>query len=199
MLDHLLTELEVSPDPPTRVRVGILSRRRKRFILSYCNNLSATKAAKEAGYSHRTAGVIGHELLKIPEIRVEIDTILAEQRKKLEISPNKVLQELAKIAYQDVRKLFAADGSLLPIAQLDDNSAAAVAGVDVEKLYQHFAKGGAEERGTVTKIRTRDSVAALGLLARHLKLLTDKIEITEPEAIVRKLQEGRARVAAMKR
>ena len=187
-----------------RVSAEELTERRKRFILSYCNTLSATKAAKEAGYSHRTAGVIGHELLKIPEIRVEIDTILAEQKKKLEISPNKVLQELAKIAYQDVRKLFRTEIDettgkkvrvLTPIEELDDNAAAAISGVEVEKLYQHFAKGGAEERGTVTKVRTRDSVAALTVLARHLKLLTDRVEVAGVDKILQRLQAGRARLA----
>lgn len=187
-----------------RVDAAELAERRKRFILSYCNNLNATLAAKEAGYSPKTAYSIGHELLKIPEVKAEIDQILAEQRKKLEISPNKVLQELAKIAYQDVRKLFTteinANGEtrsvLTPIEDLDDNCAAAIAGVEVEKLFQHFSKGGAEEKGTVTKIRTRDSVAALTVLARHLKLLTDKVQVTGDEEILRALDAGRARAAA---
>jgi len=109
-----------------------------------------------------------------------------------------VLQGIAELAFFDMRKFFTAGGNLIPIHDLDEQTARALKGCEVEKLFKHFGKGQAEESGTITKIRVADRLEALELLGRHLKLFTDKIEITDHQAIVDKLQQGRARVAAMK-
>ena len=48
----------------------MLSRKMKRFIQEYCSNgWNMSQAARDAGYSKRSAGQIGSELLKKPESR----------------------------------------------------------------------------------------------------------------------------------
>jgi hypothetical protein len=47
VLKYLIKELELPPTRPTRVRVGILSRRRKRFIL---NEHELVEAVLAMGY-----------------------------------------------------------------------------------------------------------------------------------------------------
>jgi len=75
-----------------------LNQRQVAFINEYLIDLNATQAAIRAGYSEKTAGQIGHELLKKPEIT----EALAESRKKLaeraEISQDLVLKRWLEIA-----------------------------------------------------------------------------------------------------
>jgi len=45
-----------------------MNAKQKLFIAEYLKDSNASAAARRAGYSERTAGAIGHELLKKPEI-----------------------------------------------------------------------------------------------------------------------------------
>ena len=54
-----------------------LTPKRQAFVQAYAGN--ATTAAKAAGYSERTAHVIGHELLKKPEIQEAIQNRTGER------------------------------------------------------------------------------------------------------------------------
>jgi phage terminase small subunit len=92
---------------------------------------------------------------------------------KLEITAEKVLQEIAKLAFHDPRKFFDDDGRLKPVSELDDNTAACLAGIEtMHKIV------GDEKDGCVvlTKIKIADKGANLERLGRHLKLFTDKVE-----------------------
>lgn len=50
------------------------------FIQEYLIDCNATAAARRAGYSERTAGAIGAENLRKPEIKKAIESALAERR-----------------------------------------------------------------------------------------------------------------------
>jgi len=169
------------------------------FVREFLATGNATKAAVVAGYSAATASVTGSKLLRKAKVSAELAKLREKLFSKLEISAEKVLQGIAELAFFDIRKFFTPGGNLVPIHELDDQTARALKGCDVEKLFKHFGKGQAEESGTITKIRTADRLEALELLGRHLKLFTDKIEVNDAQAIVQRLREGRARVAEMKK
>ena len=68
--------------------------------------------------------------------------------------------------------------------------------IEIEKLYQHFAKGQAQNTGTVTKIKFADPDRALELLGRYLKMFVGKVELTGAEQLVARLQAARMRTAS---
>ena len=75
-----------------------ITEKQKRFAIAYIKSLNATKAAKEAGYSEKTAYSIGSELLKKPEVR---DYIQGQQDKIMDesiLSTKQVLYLLSRIA-----------------------------------------------------------------------------------------------------
>lgn len=197
------------------------------FIREYLVDGNATRAAIAAGYSQASASVMGSKLLRKGKVAEELAKVREKLLGKLEITVERVLQGIAELAFFDIRKFFspryAVDvcsicsttetdhkvanhkfraltmgGDLIPIDELDEQTARALKGCDVEKLFKHFGKGQAEESGTITKIRVADRLEALSLLGRHLKLFTDKLEVTDSQAVIEKLRAGRARVAAMK-
>lgn len=175
-----------------------LSPKEQIFVREVLAHGNATKAAVAAGYSKATASVTGSKLLRKAKVSQELAKLQKTLLSKLEISAERVLQGLAELAFFDPRKMFNEDGSMKKVTELDDATVHALAGMDVEKLFKHFGKGQAEEIGTITKIRLCDRGLNLERLGRHFKLFTDKIEVNDAQAIVRKLQEGRGRVSAMK-
>ena len=76
-----------------------LNQKQKRFVLEYLIDLNATQAAIRAGYSEKTAYSIGQENLKKPEIQRAIQSRQVTLQNKLEITQEKVLEELAAVAF----------------------------------------------------------------------------------------------------
>jgi phage terminase small subunit len=162
------------------------------FVREYLIDLNATQAAIRAGYSAKTAQEIGSENLSKPIIAKAIQEAMGKRAEKLEITADRVLAELAKMAFFDPRKLFAPDGSPVSIQDLDDDTAAAVAGLDVLEEY----RGSGDERefvGYTKKIKLADKRGALVDLGRHLKLFTDKIEFTDSSGLAERMARSRER------
>lgn len=166
------------------------------FVKHYRIDRNATKAAIAAGYSEKTAAQTGYKLLRKAQIKREIECLDAELAKELDLSAEWVLRRLMRRANFDVRKFYHDDGRLKEVKELDEETAFALQGIEVEKLYEHFSKGQAKATGTLTKVKFADRDRALELLGRHLKLFVDKIEVTGAEALVARLQAGRQRVNA---
>lgn len=141
------------------------------FVREYLVDLNATQAAIRAGYSEATAYSAGQRLLKDVEIATAVQKAMDKRAAKVEITAERVLQEIAKLAFFDPRKLFDESGRPLHVSQLDDDTAAAVAGLDV-------VTQGNQEVGIadVLKIKLADKGQNLERLGRHLKLFTDKVE-----------------------
>jgi len=119
--------------------------------------------------TERTAEVEGSKLLRKPEIVAIIAERTKALQEKLEITTERVLQEVARVGYFDVRKLYKEDGSLKKPHELDDHTAAAISGIDVEDLFE----GRGEDRehiGYLRKYRTSRKTEALRDLMKHLGL-----------------------------
>lgn len=75
-----------------------LSAKKDMFCREYMVDLNATQAAIRAGYSHKTAGAIGFELLKKPEIIIRLSDLAKEKTKKSDITAQYVLDGIKAIA-----------------------------------------------------------------------------------------------------
>ncbi|KVL90770.1 terminase small subunit [Burkholderia stagnalis] len=160
-----------------------LNSKHERFVGEYLIDLNASAAARRAGYSERTAGQMGFELLKKPEIAEAIAEAMKAREKRTEITQDRVLQELARIAFFDIRRLYNEDGTMKRPDQLDDDAAAVLSGLDV--IEQQTAEADAEGNLTFTPTLTKkakvfDKNTALTLAMRHLGMLRDKVELGLP-------------------
>ena len=149
-----------------------LTDRRKEFVRQYLVDLNATKAAIRAGYSERTAYSVGQRLLKNVEIQRAVAAAQAKRARRVEITADRVVAELAKIAFSDPRDLmeWGPDGVVLrPSAELSDDQAASVAEV--------------AENNAGLRLKKHDKVKALELLGRHIGIFTDKVkaEVSGPD------------------
>ena len=146
------------------------------FIAEYLVDGNATRAAIAAGFSPRSAEVTGARLLKNSKVAKALALRHARRVDKLEITAERVLGELAKLAFFDPGKLFDADGHLLPIVEMDDVTRAAIAGLDVELREGATLLGVGLGVSTVRKVKLADKGQNLERLGRYLKLFTDKVE-----------------------
>lgn len=162
------------------------------FARAYlANGLNGTEAAKSAGYTEKSAHVTASQLLRNPKVKAVLAALTEARAKKLDISADWVLGELRKLAGYDAGSVFEDDGSLKPISQWDSSARAALVGLDHEKLFEHFGPGQAKHVGTTRKIKLADKLRALELLGRHLKLFTDRVEVTGMEGLAEKLNQIR--------
>jgi phage terminase small subunit len=143
------------------------------FVEQYLLDLNATQAAIRAGYSTKTAGQIGEKLLKKAEIESAIDALKAERSARTMIGADRVLIELAKIAFGDVRAIFNADGTMKPLSEISDEAAAMIAALEVSEIRDRDGV----VIGYNKKIRLSDKLRALELLGRHVGLFDQKITV----------------------
>lgn len=144
--------------------------RRKLFLDAYlANGRNATQAAITAGFSPKTARAQGCKLLT----HTDIVKTLAEATARIEaisgLSVERTLQEIARVAYQDPRRLYDEHGNLKPVHELDDDMAASIASVEV---VEEFEGHGSDRThvGYTKKIKLWDKNSALVTAARHLGL-----------------------------
>jgi phage terminase small subunit len=156
-----------------------LSEREQRFIDAFLGDANGhiTKAALAAGYSPRTAAQQGSRLLKRVEIQQAIQHRQARRAEIADVTAAQVIRELARIGFSDVRKVFRPDGGLKPAHEWDDETAAAVAGVDVVEMAGAAAIGkeGAFQHVPMytKKLKLWDKNSALEKLAKTLGMYQD--------------------------
>jgi phage terminase small subunit len=74
--------------------MATLTAKQQRFVAEYLVDQNATQAAIRAGYSKKTAGQVGFENLKKPEIAEAIAKRQAKVAKKAEVTLESLLNEL---------------------------------------------------------------------------------------------------------
>ena len=73
-----------------------MTERQKRFIAEYIKDFNGAAAARRAGYSEKGAKQAACALLKDPEIRAEVDTVV---RVLAGVAPEEVLRERREVAF----------------------------------------------------------------------------------------------------
>lgn len=82
-----------------------LTPKQQRFVEEYLVDMNATQSAIRAGYSADTAGSIGHENLKKPEIQLALQEARRAQQERTAVTADMVLERIALIAFADTREL----------------------------------------------------------------------------------------------
>lgn len=121
----------------------------------------------------RSAGVKGGEYLHHAFTQAILEEDNERITKECDVTQAMVLNELRKLAFFDIRKLYDDTGNPKSIGELDDDTAAAITGLDAVNI------GNSDSGiGSVLKYKLADKKGALELFGKHLKLWTDKSEVT---------------------
>ena len=163
-----------------------LTKKNEVFCEEYLIDLNATQAAIRAGYSVESAGSIGSELLKKPEIRARIEKAMAERSKRTGINADRVLRELGRIAFVDPSDVIDLDtAEVKPDASKDD--LAAIAGMKVKYVpHKDFDDDGEPiiEQAIEREVKLCDKLKALEMCGRHLGMFKDDPDSAVPVTVV---------------
>jgi phage terminase small subunit len=122
------------------------------FVEEHAIDLNATQAAIRAGYSAKTAKEQATRLLSNVHVAAAIAEGRAARSERTGIKAERILAELARVAFFDIRKLLNPDGTMKPLDELDDDTAAAIAGIDLAEIRD----GEGSPIGVLKKIKIAD-------------------------------------------
>jgi phage terminase small subunit len=165
-------------------RSGGLNRRQQLFVQEYLIDLNATAAYRRAGYQPRTdnaAYVSAHQLLRLPKVAVAVDAAMAERRKRLQLTADDVLGELAHLGRSDIGDILdftGTDPQLRPVNQIPERARRAIASVKVKRYWEGY--GDDARQVEVTEFKLWDKLSALEKVGKHLGLYVDRHEHAGP-------------------
>lgn len=160
-----------------------LTPKQKLFCKYYLISLNATDAAIKAGYSKKTADVIGSENLVKPNIKEYLQSQMKKREEKLEITADKVIAEIAKLAFANTTDILEITDRGVVIKDLTKLDTTCISSAE-----EVFDKEGMR---LGVKIKLHDKTKNLELLGRHLGLFKDKIEHSFDEKLENWLRGGK--------
>jgi phage terminase small subunit len=144
----------------------MLNPKQAAFAAEYLVDLNATQAALRAGYSARTAKAQGSRLLTVVDVQAAIQAEQKIRAKRVETTTDRIVTELAHIAFFDPADLVAV-GVTCP--------------EDIAKLPEHVRRAivgwGWDRFGNFT-LKFAPKTTALDLLGRHNGMFKDRVEVT---------------------
>lgn len=167
-----------------------LTAKQEAFVREYLIDLNATKAAARAGYSKKTAHVIAHELMRHPVIAERIAQAQQQRAEKAEVTAERVLEELAMLAFYD-------PADLATVVDEDTGEPLRITGPEqIAKLPKHIRKAivgwGWDKAGNFT-LRFAPKTATLELIGRHLGMFKQEIDLTVYDGVAKALESARRR------
>ncbi len=146
-----------------------LTARQQRFVTEYAIDHKGAQAAVRSGYSKKGASVAASKLLALGKIRDAIANLDAERCAAAGVTAQRIVDELARIGFSDMRKFtkWGKSGvTLADSAELEEDDARCVS-----EVSESVTKDG----GTI-RFKLHDKVAALTLLGKNLGMFTEKHE-----------------------
>ena len=168
--DNLTIEDEIKLTPKQEI-----------FIAEYVKDFNATKAAKEAGYSDKTAAVIGSENLRKPYIVIEIRKRVQEILNDIDIDALQIYKELKTIALSDVKEHLSFDenGEFQGIDINKNNDLRVIRSIETtDNILKSKIKEDEIILDRKIKLQFYDKIKSLELLAKITKLAKDELTIT---------------------
>ncbi len=156
-----------------------MTEKQKVFADEYLIDLNATRAYRVAYPSVKkdeTAAVNGSKLLRNTKVAAYIQERMQERQKRTEITQDRVLQELAAIAFAKTTDYSEIKNGCVRIkdtAELNEQQVRALAGIEEGKFG--------------IKVKLNDKEKALELIGRHLGMFKDKLEVSGLEEEKKKL------------
>lgn len=161
-----------------------LTNREKVFCLEYVIDWNATRAAIDAGYSKKSAAVIGSENLTKPKIKAQVEKILNEKA----MTAGEVLARLTAQARATHSPFIRIDSDGFVYFDFSDPEALKnlhlIKKIKTKRNRQITGKGesAVEWEGEWIEVELHDPQAALQLLGRHHSLFIDRDDEGKPIA-----------------
>jgi phage terminase small subunit len=153
--------------------------RHEAFAQGVAKGLSADEAYQAAGYKPNRGNAI--RLKANESIAARIEAIVKAGAARAEIDIARTLKEMVRLGTSDIRRLFDGNGALRPLHDLDDDTAAAIASVEVITKRLPGIGDDPPEIEYVHKIKMWDKNSALEKIGKHLGMFIDRLDHTSSD------------------
>ena len=154
-----------------------LTPRRAEFVRQYIKSLNAAGAARAAGYAPSSANTEGSRLLANADVQQAISEARAQLAEREQVTPERIVSELASIAFSDLGDYFRLDGknASIDFSNLPIGATKALESITVDE----YVEGRGDNAQNVRRIRVRlhDKRAALVDLAKTLGMFSDGVNV----------------------
>ena len=151
----------------------------KRFCDEYLIDLNASRAYKKAYPNCKKDAVAranSSRLLTKANVQEYIQEQKENLKEKITETQEQVINQMARIAFGDIRKLYKEDGSLKNVTELDDDAAAIVAGIETTEEFDGYGED-REQIGYTKKVKIASKDKALDMLGKYFGIFKEKVEI----------------------
>lgn len=155
---------------------GKLTKKQQLFIDEYLIDLNATQAAIRAGYSAKTADQQGSRMLANVKVQQAVAKAMAARSKRTGVNQDRVVLELAKLAFVKMTDLVDSHGRIKDDATDDDLACIE----SVKYKSSESDTGSSVER----EVKISSKLRALELLGKHLGMWNDKLDVNITQPIV---------------
>jgi phage terminase small subunit len=152
-----------------------LTAKEENFCLAILRGANSSDAYRSAyGAAKQKPTTINRNakrLMDKTKIRARIDELRAPILEKIELTAERTLQEIGKIAFSNIREVFDENGRLLPIHMMSEAATASISSIKVSTK----AVPGSDpvEVEHISELRFWDKNSSLEKLGKHLKLFNE--------------------------
>lgn len=166
------------------------------FALEYLIDLNATRAYRKVydAKNDNVAAVEGSRLLKNPKVAPYIQRTLEKATLAAEVTVERVLAELKRMAWVDIGEAYNEDGSFKALKDMPEDVRRAIVSIEVDEIWE----GSGADRvqvGVTKKVRFADKRGSNELLGKYLKMFVERHEFGLTDDLLAVLEAGRQRVA----
>jgi phage terminase small subunit len=158
------------------LKTETLTAKEQAFCEEYLVDLSKTAAYLRAGYkpgrSNDDTSTRAARVYRKPQVLSEIEARMAERSKQTGITAERVVRELAKVAFASMRSFITIDSDGQPqinLTRTPDDELDALVEVTIETVLERQGSGDEATVATIRKsrIKLHDKLRALHALAKH--------------------------------
>lgn len=146
-----------------------MTKKQERFVEEFLIDLNGTQAAIRTGYSPKTANEQASRLLANVNVKAAIDKAMAERSKRTGVTADRVVEELAKIAFIKMTDVVDRNGKIKEDAAPEDLAC-------IESIKY---KSSESDTGSMIEreVKVSSKLKALELLGKHLGMYQNNVNL----------------------
>lgn len=148
-------------------------------------DMNGSAAAIRAGYTKTSARTTAARLLAKDNIISKVRELLDAQSKRTAVNADRVIEELARIAFINISEFIDEDNGVVSLKSIDREKTAAVEAIKVTETV--YGRGDDAIVKTATSFKLSDKIAALDKLGRHFGIFEKDNRQSKPDAPVVKI------------
>ena len=153
------------------------------FCQEYIVDRNKTQAAIRAGYSKKTAGIMGHKLFKKANIQKTIKVLLEEHCKRVGFDADRVLNYLADQLTADVNDLYDDNGHIKDVSDWPMTFRQGLVKKITTKHEFETVDDVRKAVGRITQVELHDRKQAIQLIGRHIGIQAFANPNTRPDTV----------------